>query len=219
MLIIPTRKSQNLVKKLVSEMEGHTFHHHYHILYDIITAIEKPPLIPINYLEIGTFGGASCSLVLSHPKDINAFCLDTFKEAPIDLVERNLNRFKKPFDNFKTIVGDSQKEETLEMVKRSIVEVVKRSISIDLFYIDGDHSYQGCMNDFLNYSDLVVSGGYIVFDDYHDVEYSPQVKHAVDYIVSELLFNQYDVIGSFRNSLGAKPSEMIFNNEFILRKK
>ncbi len=75
------------------------------------------------------------------------------------------------------------------------------------------------MNDFLNYCDLVNKGGYIVFDDYHDVEYSPQVKHAVDFIVSELLYSQFEVIGYFRNSLKAYPDNMIFNNEFILRRK
>ncbi|NJN71837.1 MAG: class I SAM-dependent methyltransferase [Limnothrix sp. RL_2_0] len=38
--------------------------------------------------------------------------------------------------------------------------------SIDLLFIDGDHSIDGCYTDFLGYSDAIVPGGYIVFHDY-----------------------------------------------------
>jgi len=107
----------------------------------------------------------------------------------------------------------------INLTRRSQEKVKNIVNNVDLLYIDGDHSFEGCMNDFLNYSDIVQSGGYVVFDNYHDVHHSPQVKHAVDYIVSDLLFDQYEVIGSFRNSLKRYPSEMIYNNEFILRKK
>lgn len=207
--ILITKKSQKQVDKIVSEMEGQTFHHHFHILYDIVSSIKKDS---INYFEIGSYCGASGSLVLSHTKHINAFCMDTFTEAPTELVKRNFDKFKNPLSNYDLIIGDSQKDYTINKLKEKVDKV-------DLFYIDGDHSYQACINDFLNYNELVVSGGYIVFDDYHDVHYSPQVKHAVDFIVSDLLFDCYEVIGCFRNSLNTYPSEMIYNNEFVLRKK
>lgn len=207
--ILITRKSQKQVQKIVGEMEGQTFHHHFHVLYDIISSFKKEN---INYFEIGSYCGASGSLVLSHTKQVNAFCMDTFAEAPTELVKRNFDKFKNPSSNYNLIIGDSQKDNDIDKLKKIVNNV-------DLFYIDGDHSYQGCINDFLNYNELVVSGGYIVFDDYHDVNYSPQVKHAVDFIVSDLLFGCYEVIGSFRNSLNTYPSEMIYNNEFILRKK
>lgn len=207
--ILLTKHSQKLVEQIVADMEGSTFHHHFHILYDIISSINKNSL---NYLEIGSYFGASGSLVLSHDKKINAVLIDTFSEAPMDLVEKNLDNFKNPESSYKLIVGNSQEQETITYAK----SLIKK---IDLFYIDGDHSFNGCLNDFLNYCDLVSPGGYIVFDDYHDVEYSPQVKHAVDFIVSEFLYSQFEVVGYFRNSLRAYPENMIFNNEFILRRK
>lgn len=207
--IFLTKKSKNLVEHIVRNMEGKTFHHHFHILYDILTTIRKPE---INYLEIGTYCGASTSLVLSHPKKISAICIDTFSEAPTDLVERNLNKFKNINSNYELLVGDSKDDDIIKKTKSKTEEV-------DLFYIDGDHSFQGCLEDFLNFSDLITPGGYVVFDDYHDVNYSPQVKHAVDYIVSDFLFDQFEVIGSFRNSLKVYPSEMVYNNQFIIRKK
>ncbi len=207
--ILLTRHSKNLVEEIVSQMKGKTFHHHFHILYDIISSIEKEN---INYLEIGSYCGASGSLVLSHNKKINAVLIDKFSEAPIELVESNLNFFKNDESTYELIVGNSQEQETIMQTKN-----IARKY--DLFYIDGDHSFNGCLNDFLNYCDLVNKGGYIVFDDYHDFEYSPQVKHAVDFIVSELLYSQFEVIGYFINSLKAYPDNMIFNNEFILRRK
>jgi hypothetical protein len=100
--ILPTKSSQRKVQKIVGHMEGQTFHHHFHILYDIISSIEKDN---INYFEIGSYCGASGSLVLSHNKKVSAFCLDTFSEAPIDLVERNFKKFKNPNSEFSFIVG------------------------------------------------------------------------------------------------------------------
>lgn len=38
--------------------------------------------------------------------------------------------------------------------------------AIDLLFIDGDHSIRGCDSDFLNYSPLVSSGGYIALHDF-----------------------------------------------------
>lgn len=207
--ILPTLQSQRKVQQIAQQMEGQTFHHHFHILYDILSSVEKTI---VNYFEIGSYCGASGSLVLSHEKKVNAFCMDTFNEAPIELVYRNFEKFKNQNSEFKLIVGNSQDELNISKVKQEVRD-------IDLFYIDGDHSFQGCINDFLNYNEVVNRGGYIVFDDYHDVKYSPQVKHAVDYIVSDLIFNQYEVIGSFRNSLNTYPSEMIYNNLFLLRRK
>lgn len=207
--ILPTKSSQLKVKQIVEQMEGQTFHHHFHILYDIITSIEKDE---INYFEIGSYCGASGSLVISHPKKVTTFCMDTYSEAPVELVTRNFQKFKNPKSSFNLIVGDSQKLQSIEEVRRIVRD-------IDLFFIDGDHSYDGCISDFLNYHDLVNKGGYVVFDDYHDVQFSPQVKHAVDYIVSDLTFGQYEIIGSFRNTLNTYPSDMVYNNMFILRKK
>lgn len=207
--ILITKKSQTIVENIVKTMMGNTFHHHFHILYDIVTTIKKGE---INYLEIGSYCGASGSLVLSHPKIVNAICVDTFKEASTEMVESNFQNFKNKESKFEFIVGDSKSEETINKVKNV-------TNGVDLFYIDGDHSYQGCIDDFLNYYDLVNSGGYVVFDDYNDVHYSPQVKHAVDFIVSDFLFGQFEVIGCFRNSLMAYPSDMVYNNQFILRRR
>ncbi len=38
---------------------------------------------------------------------------------------------------------------------------------IDLLMIDGDHSVEGCRFDFVNFSPLIASGGWIAFHDYY----------------------------------------------------
>ena len=89
---------------------------------------------------------------------------------------------------------------------------------IDILFIDGDHSYDGIVEDFNNYVDFVNDGGFIVFDDYNDIMFSPEVKIAVNDIVSTLDLSKYSVMGSIKNEYSAKPVELLENNCFIVRK-
>lgn len=91
----------------------------------------------------------------------------------------------------------------------------------DILFIDGDHSYQGVLYDFYNYEIFVNSGGYIIFDDYLDKIYSPDVKKAVDFIVSKLDTSKYEIIGSLPNyqkSFSNTNVEFTHLNEFIIKK-
>ena len=212
--IIPTKHSLSLVEEIAQNMYGGTYHHHFHILYDIRSMIEKKE---INYFEIGTHYGASSCLMLSHPMRTNVYTLDLpyfpcgdANVAP-DYIHKNVEKFGLPQNNFQLILGDSRDMETIKNVKN----IVKRT---DILFIDGDHSYQSIIDDFLNYKDIVESGGFIIFDDYHDFS-NPIVKHAVDFIVNEYLFEEFEVVGFLRNKLNATPNTMIYNNEFVLRKK
>ena len=56
--------------------------------------------------------------------------------------------------------GSSMNSQALEAVKGTLGEK-----KLDLLFIDGDHSYAGVKTDFLTYSPLVRSGGFIVFHD------------------------------------------------------
>ena len=59
--------------------------------------------------------------------------------------------------------------------------------------------------------------GYIVFDDYNDYEFSPEVRPMVDHIISTL--NGYEIIGTLPNLFKADPESMLDGNCFIIRKK
>ena len=61
--------------------------------------------------------------------------------------------------------------------------------SVDLLFIDGDHSYEGVRADFENYSPLVRPGGLIAF---HDVDSSNNPTSEVDRLWTQLR-DLYDV--------------------------
>ena len=49
-------------------------------------------------------------------------------------------------------------------------------------FIDGDHSKQGVIDDFINYKDFVQDNGIIVFDNYKDPNWK-EVQEGVKYIL------------------------------------
>jgi cephalosporin hydroxylase len=138
------------------------------------------------------------------------FSIDLGNPINPDVVKQNVNKLNKHTNNYNYIQGSSHDLETLNTLIKYIDE-------IDVLFIDGDHFYDGVILDFEMYSKLVKNGGYIIFDDYNDYQYSPQVKPAVDNIVSNLK-NSYNIIGTVKNTLGARPSELIDGNCFIIQK-
>lgn len=93
--------------------------------------------------------------------------------------------------------------------ERSIERVLEFAPKTVLLHIDGGHLKQHVLVDFLLYSPTVVSGGFIVFDDYRDHRYSPEVGPAVDLLRAGGFFNGFDVIGSVPG----------FENSYLLQKK
>lgn len=87
--------------------------------------------------------------------------------------------------------------------------LLKMTKKIKLLHIDGGHQAINVWLDFLIYNQFLTPGGYIVFDDYSDLQFSPEVKQAVDTINSMGLFEKFDVIGTLKE----------FPNSFVLRKK
>ena len=57
--------------------------------------------------------------------------------------------------------------------------------SLDLVFIDGDHTYEGCKADISNYYAKVKPGGFIAGHDYENDEFKfgQMVKRAVDEFV------------------------------------
>lgn len=67
--------------------------------------------------------------------------------------------------------------------------------AIKLLHIDGGHQRENVWADFLLYERFVVPGGYIIFDDYTDVEHSPEVGPAVDRLREGGFFDGFEMIG------------------------
>lgn len=199
----PSEYSLNLLQKISEEISEQTFHHHYHILYDI----PLPPN-PV-YLEIGCYAGGSACLMLQKP-GIKVISVDIGYPIEEEVVRKNVDKLNLLKNPFYYIKADSHQESTVKFVNLITDKV-------DLLFIDGDHSYQGVKQDFKIWNKIVNPGGIIVFDDYNDAVHSPEVKIAVDEIVSGVS-DEFEIIGTFKNTCGARPSDMIEGNCFLLRK-
>jgi predicted O-methyltransferase YrrM len=162
----------------------------------------------INYVEIGCYAGGSACLMLQRP-NTNVISIDLGKPINPEVVQNNTSKMNIHGNQYNYIQGNSQTTETLDKLKNFVS-------SVDILFIDGDHKYDGVINDFNLYSDLVKSGGYIVFDDYNDYIYSPEVKIAVDDLMKKI--EGYEVIGCLPNIFDARPAELKEGNCFIIKK-
>jgi predicted O-methyltransferase YrrM len=199
------KESLILTQKISDDINNQTFHHHYYILFDLGNLFEDKT---INYVEIGCYAGGSSCLMLQRP-NTNVVSIDLGTPINPDIVKGNVDKLNVLNNQYTYIKGDSQLTETYN----KLIDVVD---NIDILFIDGDHSYDGVIKDFEMYSNLVNKGGYIIFDDYNDKEYSPSVKIAVDHIVKNL--TDYEIIGTIPNEFGARPENMKDGNCFIIKK-
>jgi predicted O-methyltransferase YrrM len=201
-----TQESLNITRYISDNINNQTMHHHYHILYDIANTFHKDT--NITYVEIGCYAGGSACLMLQRP-NTKVISIDLGIPISKEIVYNNVNKLNK-FDNtYHYLEGNSQ---TYEMVN----ELKKLTNEIDILFIDGDHSYQAVINDFLLYESLVKKSGYIIFDDYRD-QGCPGTKRAVDEIVNSVK-GQYVDIGTLPNIFGARPDTLIEGNDYIIQK-
>lgn len=208
----PTQTSLDIVREIATNVS--TFHHHYHILYDIANTFGDKE---INYVEIGAYAGGSSCLMLQR-LNTNLISVDLGEPIPKALVFENIIRYKNNKNNYKYIQGNSQLLET----KNKVIEALNDSSimcsnKIDILFIDGDHSFNGVILDFTMYNDLVNIGGYIVFDDYNDDVHSPDIKKVLDEIILPSLVD-YEIIGTIENTLGAYPSDLKEGNCFVIKR-
>jgi predicted O-methyltransferase YrrM len=207
-----TQFSLDLVRQIAKNVP--TFHHHYHVLYDVANTFGEKK---INYVEIGAYAGAS-SCLMSQRLNTSIISIDLGEPIPKSVVLRNVLDYKYNNNYYKYIQGNSQLIETKTKVFEALIDSTALGYDngIDMLFIDGDHSFNGVLADFEMYKDLVNVGGYIIFDDYNDNAYSPEVKQAVDSLLPSL--EEYEIIGALDNTLGAYPSELKEGNCFIIKR-
>jgi hypothetical protein len=86
-------------------------------------------------------------------------------------------------------------------------EVFQSTNGLKLLHIDGGHERDNVWADFIIYSQLVIPGGFVVFDDYVD-PLSPSVGPAIDELNELGFFSKYEIIGVLES----------FPSSFVLRK-
>jgi predicted O-methyltransferase YrrM len=170
-------KDVELIQVRPSEMEA---------IYKHIFEFRNPTIV-----EIGSAHGAS-SIILgeaSNELDGHLVCIDSYPENYYDqekFGEYAYKAFKKNMvahlgtRNFSFIPAPS--DEAVKIVQQ-LSGVDNQYIRIDILFIDGDHSYDGVIQDCQNYLPLLKSGGYVAFHDYNNVAFG--VKQAADRFCSD----------------------------------
>lgn len=106
----------------------------------------------LGVLETGRFNGGSLFVMAcAAPEGVPIHSIDIAPQD--DELLKSLLKTHCPDANVNIITGDSQKTRY-----SSIGEV-------DILFIDGDHTYDGCMNDTTNWYDKLVAGGHLLFHD------------------------------------------------------
>lgn len=219
-----SRESLNILRDVNSHIKLKKFHEWTHILYGIRTIMGSDIK---TYMEIGSYVGSSASLILRNPFPTNVICID-----PCNLPPSHYGGTKSQDETLlHNIKNNNIHNYNIKLCKKYSNDKIllkqfnDTNTKVDILFIDGAHDYNGVINDWKNYNGFVNSGGYIIFDDYNDYEYSPEVKPAVDEIVKHIDRTVYEIIGSplntlddtsvgYNNTYGLK-----YSNEFILRKK
>jgi predicted O-methyltransferase YrrM len=139
-------------------------------------------LQPWRILEVGTAQGGVFWLLcrLAHP-DATLISVDLpsdsrFSGGIAKLPE--LAAMKSSGQTVHAILGDSHSQGVLDQVKALL-----HGESLDLLFIDGDHTYEGVMSDYEMYGPLVRPGGLIAF---HDIVDTPWEACQVNRLWAEL---------------------------------
>jgi predicted O-methyltransferase YrrM len=116
---------------------------------------------PKYVLETGFCTGRSASSILNNaPSLTKMISID----INFDYIKPEGSQYRKilteQFSNFFTIEGSSHKILNKEFIEKEFPN------GIDWFTVDGDHSYNGCLNDLENVYKYMNKGGIIIVDDY-----------------------------------------------------
>jgi predicted O-methyltransferase YrrM len=127
-------------------------------------------LRPLTICEIGAAGGGT-TLLLAQAAASNATVItvdSAFTQSRRDAV----SYFGTAGQKVICLPKDSHSPETVHIVKDYLA-----GQSLDVLYLDGDHSYEGIKADFNLYSSFVRTGGLIVF---HDIVLDYRTRYGIE---------------------------------------
>lgn len=116
----------------------------------------------IGVVETGRMHGGSTFLLACANREVPIHSIDI--EPQNDDRLREILKRQGFGDNVDLIVGDSQRTKYPQIAE------------IDLLFVDGDHSYEGCTRDLENWYPNLVPGGHVIL---HDCYYGSPVQPAV----------------------------------------
>ena len=134
--------------------------------------------------EIGSFlgnGSTSTLIKAMNGRDGKIYCIDTWKGN--QNVEWHLN-LAEEFSLFDTFLHHVAEADGKDIVKPMVMEsldaaAIFREKSLDLVFIDGDHSYQSVKNDIEAWRDKIKPGGVLCGHDCEGAmaDFAPEIIH------------------------------------------
>lgn len=157
-----------------------------HLTYDEMHTLFRLAIELNLVAEIGSYVGASAccfGAAVAAKKSMETpkiFCIDTWQN---DAMTEGGRDTWKEFQN-----NTSAYEKLIVPVRGFSTEVIgqlkSQVSSLDLLFIDGDHSYEGVKADWEAYKDLLHEGSTVVF---HDIGWAEAVKRVVQEDVEPLV--------------------------------
>ena len=211
-------------------------HEYAHILHVLRYLIVTTTTTMATYVEIGVGLGVTSIFMSRHPLLTHVYGVKRFHENPPPHDEAELYRqrlqgkgeihWMTPHPNNSTLLAELSELQTQLDGK-----------PIDILFLANHHhpTVTSVKEDFELYAPLVADGGFIVFDNFLNTQTTPDVRQAIMELIrdGEIHLEQYEIIGSVHNSMGAGPVswmgcddpyisydwQSIASNEFIIRKR
>jgi cephalosporin hydroxylase len=195
--LVALRAESEDARAWIDELLGSHFFRPLQKRSEILRLLEMVrALRPSNVCEIGAAGGGTAFLFAhAAAPDATIISVDmNFSAARREAVAS----FARRGQRIVCLQGDSHDSATLDAVRSRM-----GGASLDLLYLDGDHSYEGVAADFQMYAPLVRRGGLVVF---HDIVPDYRTLHGI-----ETVSNTGDVPRFWRElkSAGARVEEII----------
>lgn len=127
------------------------------LLYHLGTSLPRECRI----IEIGSYLGASSLFLAAAAKEKNGkvFCIDTWLNDAMSEERRDTyGEFRRNTSSFSPWI------ETLRGTSEDAAREFRGHV--DMVFIDGDHSYDGCRSDVLSWISKIRDGGIIILHDY-----------------------------------------------------
>jgi predicted O-methyltransferase YrrM len=144
----------------------------------------------IGILETGRFNGGSALVMACANSAAPIYSIDIKPQDDTRL--KNILNSIGVGENIQLITGDSQKTKYAAIGK------------IDMLFVDGDHSFNGCLSDLENWYENIVTGGHIVL---HDSYFGCEVQSAIiEFMKShnvEAIVSPYKIRNHFKHPEGS----------------
>jgi len=163
-------------------------------------------------VELGVYEGKHSSLMLSQHKNLFLNCIDMWelwnkndKNYPADY-NSGVRKIMEDIDKAKNVYQSAMKilspyHGRVRVIKSDTVEAAKefKDGSIDFVYIDGDHTFSGCLADIEAWYPKLNSTGIMAGHDYMRMRDDRGVYRAVNHFAK---LNDLSVIPNGRKKLG-----------------